>query len=276
MKTNQGQGSPATRKGITMTTKDERKQRDRKIVTMAMEGTGHAVIADSVGISQSTVSYICRKHGLHFRPRENSARGQKRNDEIRSLVSAGVDTKKIAARFGLSRSRITQICIAGGLRRRRKRTRANGDNSFGSRTAESFPGMGDIAQIDHDRAERMLEAWQCGDTTRLEASDGILLAFANHREVEAGPAPEPPAPEPPAPAPPAPETQGEHPEARRWRLQLCEEQGRRFKLERESKGLRGALASTLGRLERLEGAIIEHRAECTDRGCFCGCVEVFE
>jgi len=78
------------------------------------------------------------------------------------------------------------------------------------------------------------------------------------------------------PAPPAPETQGEHPEARRWRLQLCEEQGRRFKLERESKGLRGALASTLGRLERLEAAIIEHRAKCTAHDCFCGWVEVIE
>ena len=46
----------------------------------------------------------------------------------------------------------------------------------------------------------------------------------------------------------------EHPEARRWRLQLCEEQGRRFKLERENKGLRGALASTRGCPDLQEGA----------------------
>ena len=318
-----------------MTTKDQRLQRDRQIVTMALEGTGHAVSADAVGLGKSTVSYICRKYGLHCRPRSRSAHGKKRNDEIRSLVSAGVDTNKIADRFGLSRSRITQICIEGGMRRRMKRTKTNGnteqgrplievfgaagllddepaepaDNSFGSRPAESFPGMGDIAQIDHDRAERMLEAWRCGDTTRLEASDGILLAFANQRDEErrgecvncsipldrdsphcmshearrgrarktkTSRRPDRVA-EPPAPAarirdeahgnaPPAPETQAEHPEARRWRMQLCEEQGRRFKLERENKAMRGVLAATLQQVSDLEQKIEDHLEDCETPG----------
>ena len=63
---------------------------------------------------------------------------------------------------------------------------------------------------------------------------------------------------------------GEHPEARRWRLQLCSEQGRGFKLERENKALRVTLADTLKRLQDLEYEIEEHRTEhCSADVCCC-------
>jgi len=64
-------------------------------------------------------------------------------------------------------------------------------------------------------------------------------------------------------------TTEEHPEARRWRLQLCAEQGRRFKLERENRALRVTLAGTLKRLQDLEYEIEEHRTEGCDADTCC-------
>ena len=65
-------------------------------------------------------------------------------------------------------------------------------------------------------------------------------------------------------------TTEEHPEARRWRLQLCAEQGRRFRLERENKALRATLADTLKRLQDLEYEIEERRADhCSADVCCC-------
>lgn len=69
-------------------------------------------------------------------------------------------------------------------------------------------------------------------------------------------------------------TTEEHPEARQWRLQLCGEQGRRFKLERENKDLRGVLMSALVRLRDIEREIEMHRDECTAHDCLCGYLDV--
>lgn len=63
-------------------------------------------------------------------------------------------------------------------------------------------------------------------------------------------------------------TTEEHPEARMWRMQLCAEQGRRFRLENENKRIRAVLADALKRLADIEFEIDEHRNEgCDNMEC---------
>ena len=90
-------------------------ERDRTIFRALLDGESHKQISHFHGLSMSAVVHIAKRTGA----RETLAlRRNRRNAEIAKAFRAGKPTKVIAAQWGLTPARVTQIAREHDLPKR--------------------------------------------------------------------------------------------------------------------------------------------------------------